>query len=408
VETDLNVVVVSFDALRADALGLYGYVKNTSPNLDAFAERSLVFDRAYTAAPVTPTSFASAFSGLLPPRVFHAWQFVAEDTIAGRFSKAGYTSVAIVNSVQLTPERRFDHGFEHYLWARNDPDEVLLDRATGWLLDYEGERPLFAWIHFLAPHAPYVHRPEAEHLYEGGYEGPFAETTGVRFEATDPADVRRIRDLYDGMVHYADSLFGRLLGRLDRMGMLEDTAVVVTADHGEAFMERGSFQHGKLYEEDVRIPLVIYHPRVEDGGRTDVLYNNVDLLPTLLRMVGHPSDGHYDGRDLLRLEREPEWWFSISMTGRERSLAARHGGRKLILACVPEQKRELYDLATDPEERNNLATVEARAAARLERRLAEILLGEPCTVMERAVRGKAQTAGLDEESVEALKALGYL
>lgn len=404
----MNVLIISFDALRADSLGLYGYPKETSPNLDAFARRSLVFDHAYTSAPVTPTSFASAFSGLLATRVFHAWKFVAEDTLAGRLRDAGYTTAGIFNTVQLTPERGFDRDFGHYVWVRNNPDDVFLDQATAWLFDHHEDRPLFAWIHFLSPHAPYVHRPEAEHLYAPGYDGPFAQTTGVKFEATDAADAARIRDLYDGMVHYSDSLFGKLIERVERMGLLQDTVVVVTTDHGEEFLERGGFQHGKLYEEHVRVPLLIYHPRVGLGTRTDVLFSNVDLLPTLLSMVGHPSDGRYDGIDLLRVERPPDWWFGVSMTGPERYFAARRGPRKLILTCTPERRSELYDLAADPGELHDISADDELATRSLEQRLEHVLHGDPCDVLQRAVRGKNATVGLDDESIRALEALGYL
>jgi arylsulfatase A-like enzyme len=408
VERGLGVIVISFDALRADALGLYGYSKNTSPNLDAFARRSLVFDRAYTSAPVTPTSFASAFSGLLAPRVFHAWNFVAEDTLAGRFRAAGYTTAGIVNTVQLTPERGFDRDFEHYVWVRNNPDDVFLDQATAWLFDHQDDQRLFAWIHFLTPHAPYVRMPEAEHLYAPGYEGPFTDSTGVKFEVEGPEDLARVRDLYDGMVFHSDEIFGKLIQRIERMGLLARSAVVVTADHGEEFLDHGGLQHGKLYEEAVRIPLLIYHPRVAVGNRTDVAYSNVDLLPTLLDMVGHTSDGHYDGHDLLALDRLPDRWFGVSMTGSERSLAARRGDRKLILTCVPERRSEVYDLAADRTERHDLAATHELAARALERQLAEVLLGDPCQVMQDAVQGKSQTVGLDEESIRALEALGYL
>lgn len=108
----VNVIVISFDVLRPDYLGVYGHDAPTSPAIDAFAENALVFDRAYTAAPVTQTSFAAVFSGMLPTRVFHAWDCVAEKTLADYFSAAGYHTAAVVNSVQLTPERHFDKGFD--------------------------------------------------------------------------------------------------------------------------------------------------------------------------------------------------------------------------------------------------------------------------------------------------------
>jgi len=398
-----------FLCLSDHFVGVYGYPKRTSPNIDTFAERSLVFDRAYTVAPVTPTSFASAFSGLLPTRMFHAWKFVAEDTLAARFSAAGYTSVGIVNSVQLTPQRDFDRGFDHYLWLRMNKDDVFLDQASAWLLDHSQDGPLFAWIHFLVPHAPYVYRDLATHLYDSDYEGPFAATTGGRFEAERPQDIERVRSLYDGNVFFSDMLFGRLMSRLESLGLRETTIVVLTSDHGEEFLEHGGFQHAKLTEETVRIPLLIYHPEVGRGSRTDVLYSNVDLMPTLLALVAHPSDGVYDGRNLLGLEDEPDRVLGVAMTdSNERYVSIREGSRKLILTCVPDPTLQLFDLEADPAELDNLALERSAADAGLASRLEGILGGDPCSVVDDAVRGQALATGLDEESIQALKDLGYL
>ena len=194
VDPNLNVIVVSFDALRADALGVYGSSRETSPAIDEFARGSLVFDSAHTSAPVSPTSFAAAFTGMLPWRVFRAWNLDYSNTLARQFADAGFETGAFINNVHLSPERHFDTGFQTYDFHKNDPDEEILENALSWFGEHSDER-LFAWVHFLSPHAPYDYRDFATHLYDETYEGRFSKTTGGLFDADAPEDIRRIKDL---------------------------------------------------------------------------------------------------------------------------------------------------------------------------------------------------------------------
>ncbi len=409
VRAGLNVIVISFDALRPDVLGAYGSPRGLSPNIDAWAQKSLVFTRAYTVAPVTPTSFAAVFSGMLPPRVFHAWQFVTVETLAAQFQRIGYQTVGFANSVQLTPERGFDRGFELYRWQRGGDDGEFLEKVRKWFVARKSDQPLFAWIHLLLPHAPYPYREMAAHLYDPAYRGPLEKTTGERFTATDPQDIARIKSLYEGQVFYLDHLFGQFLASLQKLDLLHNSLIVLTADHGEEFDEHGHFQHGFLYEEHVRIPLIIFHPDAKSGSRTNVLYSNVDLYPTLLEIVGQPTSHAIDGKSLISIEREPRMLVGVAMTAPvERFLSFREGTSKLILQCRPAEKAELYDLAQDPGEKQDRIAVDKKMASGLRSQLQQILFGEPCTVMEDAFRGASSTTGLDAASVAALKALGYL
>ncbi len=408
VQPGVNVIVVSYDALRADALGLYGSSRETSPNLDAFAGESVVFDRAYTVAPVTPTSFASAFTGLLPHRVFHAWNLSYDDTLARRFAAGGYRTAAFVNNVQLTAERHFDTGFELYELYRSRPDEEVLEGAVAWLEENRQAR-IFVWIHFLSPHSPYEYREASSHLYDESYEGRFERTTGRKFETDDRREIARLKSLYEGEVFYADALFGQLRSALEETGLLANSLVVVTSDHGEEFYEHGGFQHDRLTEEHVRVPLLVYHPAVRSASRSQVLTSNVDLFPTLLSVAGLEADLVLDGRDLTRLSTPPEWIAGVSMTGgKERWLSFRRGSLKLIQTCMPERSQVLYDLAADPAELHDLHGERPEVTRDLHRELEVVMGGPPCAQMQAAVRGTSPTVGLSPENVEALKALGYL
>lgn len=407
VQADVNVIVISFDALRADVLGTYGYPLATSPEIDAFAGESIVFDQAYTVAPVTPTSFAAAFTGLLPHRVFHDWNLVYTDTLASRFSAAGYKTAAFLNNIQLTTERHFNTGFDTYEYG-NDPEETIIERALKWLGEHRREK-IFAWVHFISPHSPYDYREMAAHLYDDSYQGEFLKTTGGKFDAEAPEDIARIRSLYDGEVFYADSLFAQLVAGLRELELFDRSVIVVTSDHGEEFMEHGGWQHDRLTEEHVRIPLIIRHPALAAPLRSGVLVSNLDLFPTLLSVTGIDFDGSVDGRDLTRILEEPEWIASVSMLGAHRRwLSMRRGPHKLIQMCMPEKTQQLFDLAADPGETRDLHQEMPQLARELYRDLGRAMGGDPCPMMQAAMQGKGPTVGLSQENIEALKALGYL
>ncbi|MEM8997315.1 MAG: sulfatase [Acidobacteriota bacterium] len=404
-----NVLVVSFDALRADALGTYGAEGDISPNIDAVAAESLVFDNGYSVAPVTPTSFAAAFTGMLPTRVFHAWKLEVTDTLAQRFADAGYETAAILNNVQLSAERHFDAGFDHFQTLRSRPDREVLDSAVAWL-DQPRNDPFFAWVHFLSPHSPYTRRAESEHLYDPDYEGPYVDTSGQPFAPEDPKDIERLWQLYLGEVYAVDRLFGELVDDLRTRGLLDRTILVITSDHGEEFGEHGGFQHDRLTEEHVHIPMIVRHPAtVGTPVRSPILTSNVDFKPSLLALAGIEFDGQGDGRNWRGLTAAPELVVGVSMTGgKERWLSLRQGPDKLIQTCIPDSQQRLFDLDSDPGEQADIASAEERRVRELYRDLGVILGGEPCRVMQNAVQGKNVTAGMTDEDIEALKSLGYL
>lgn len=406
---DANIIVVSFDALRADALGVYGYGRDTSPNIDRWAEQAVVFDHAYSAAPVTPTSFAAAFTAQLPFRTFKEWNLVPTRTLAGALSDAGYTSVGMINNSQITEERHFDQGFSELQAFDAISDDEMLERGTRWLIENRDER-FFLWLHFLSPHSPYDYRAQSSQFYDSNYSGEFKTTSTSKFETEDPTEVQRIRDLYDGEVYYADQLFGQLRDFLQEQGLLDSSILILTADHGEEFKERGGFQHRYLYEETVRIPLIIQHPQTDGGVRSQTFYSNVDLWPTLAAMVGATPPETSDGWNLLQPTQVDRAFVSVAMTDRKyRGMNLRQGDEKLILTCIPEMRAELYNLADDPEERHDLATGETGRVRDLLQML-RLISGadEPCQAIEDALAGKDQTEGLSPETIEGLRALGYI
>jgi arylsulfatase len=405
----MNVLVISFDALRADALGVYGYPRETSPNLNAFAHEALVFDNAYVASPVTPTSFAAAFTGLYPYKAFVGWKLISSTTLATVMQEAGYRTFALMNNVQLVTERNFDQGFDQYdtgPWA----DEKLLEDAIETIDQAaSGQEPFFGWIHFISPHTPYEFREMSAHLAGPKSEGRFADRTGGNFEIEHPDEIKRVRDLYDGEIFFADHNFGRLISHLQETGILDRTIVIVTSDHGEEFLEHGQVQHNALYEELVRVPLLVRHPGNPNHLRSGAPVMTMDLLPTVTSMVGLNAPPELDGIDLRQPVDPNRHRIVVGMTNRNRhEILSEQNGQKLIQSCKPEFSEELYNVHVDPGESSNIILDHPGVANRLGDLLENATGTEPCLLISNASQGVAPEELLSKEQIEELKSLGYI
>lgn len=402
VRNDLNFIFVSFDALRPDALGCMGNPRRVSPNIDAFASRSIVFENAYTASPVTPTSFAAAFTGMYPSRVFKDWKLQEQRTLARVFQEAGYETAAILNNAQLSPARNFHHGWKTYDYHLMSDDELILERAAVWLRE-NYEKRFLLWVHFVSPHAPYDYRPLAEHLYDPDYSGPFEESSGMHFDDAQPDDLAQIKRLYEGEVFYLDDLFHRLTSTLSELGLLDDSVIVLTSDHGEEFLEHGGFQHAKLYEETLRIPIIVYHPDLGEGLRTRLPFMNVDFLPTMAAIAGIPLAGPLDGINLLRGERRDRV-IALSYTGKDyHGMSMRRGSYKIILETRPDRTERLFNLKID--EKVDLSESLPDVSKALATEVWELLGGEEALRMGQFTD---PMQGLSDETLKALRALGYI
>jgi arylsulfatase A-like enzyme len=404
---DLNFLIVSFDALRADAMGIYGYDRDTSPNLDQFARESLLFDTAYTASPTTPTSFAAAFTGQYPYRVFIGWNLIPSVTLAGLLQENGFYTFGLFNNIQLAEERHFNQGFEKYAVVTS-PDEKVLAEAKQLLNEAAGQR-FFGWIHFISPHSPYEYREMSSQLAGLEDEGRYAMTTGGDFDVANEQELTRVRNLYDGEIYFGDDLFRQLMEHVESLGLMDNTVIIVTSDHGEEFMEHGQLQHNAVYEELVRIPLMIRHPGLKESARTDVPYVNVDLLPTIAAMAGIEPPGNIDGIDLFHAFDADRFRLSASMTNNKRyEIANEQSADKLILGCTPEFREELYDLEMDPGEKNDLILDKPQLAGMLSDAMKDITKSDPCKIMMNANRGRLPEELLSPEQIEQLRSLGYI
>jgi len=417
-----NVVIFLADTLRADYLGAYGHAAPTSPRLDAFARRAVLFEDAWAQASWTRSAVASILTGLhvgshgvdredrvLPP----AAQTLAESLRAG-----GYATGAFVANHLLGGRFGYDQGFDAWNPGTQTlygaPAADLVREALAWV--DSGRRPFFLYVHTMEPHAPYTPseedlRPFAGEAYTGATDTRALLRLGQLGTLT-PEGLRFLRARYQGEVHQNDRAFGALLDGLHARGLDDSTVVVFTADHGEEFLEHGGTEHAKtLYQELVRVPLVARVPGGREGAREKATVQQIDLMPTLLALAGLPAPGMLPGRDLRGWleggpapEAAPPVLFSEERFAVVDKAAARAGGLKLIFNNDgPALWRagahlELYDLARDPLEKTNLAGSHPIAAAFLERRLESF---------RNAQAAAAQSVALSTSEKEELRALGY-
>jgi arylsulfatase A-like enzyme len=420
-----SVVLVSIDTLRADHLGAYGYARPTSPNLDALARESLLFERCYSHSPKTASSHMSLFTGVLPAA--HGvlnWDEggtrrpEALPTLASLLKRAGYRTAAYTSGGNVSAGLGFDDGFDSYVDASGMTSLALAQLA---LEDLARERrPFFLFVHTYAVHDPYLPPPEHARLFvDAGYAGRIVasqEALGVgsdwqqlhraywaRVDAADPADRRHVVDLYDAGIHAMDADLGRLLERF-RALFGDEALLVVVSDHGEEFQEHGRWTHSSLYDEVLRVPFLVRFPTAAHAGRVTATARLSDVMPTLLDWLGQKAPGHVQGTSLLPVlagsDRRPRphlaEWSSMGMT------AVRTSEVKYLSAKKGE---ELYDLAQDPGETRNLLPAAADRAYAL-RLAGERIFEASFALKERLGRGDAPR--LDPQTRKQLEALGYV
>jgi arylsulfatase A-like enzyme/Tfp pilus assembly protein PilF len=408
----VNVILIVVDTLRADHLGCYGYRHVQTPHIDALASGGARFGRVVPAAPVTAPSVTTILTSTYP--IFHGVhdnEFFAINpalpTIASVFRDAGYRTAGFVGSVVLDRRYGFDQGFDHFdddmsaefvIYYKDDPYEQqhvqgaqrraedVTRAAVEWLENQSGRKPLFCMVHYFDPH--------------------------LRYDPPPPYRDRYRNALYDGEIAYTDAQIGVLLDAIAKMGIRDNTLVVLTADHGEGLGEHGENSHGYfLYDSTVWVPLIFnLRGRVASNRVVASQVRTVDIMPTVL--------------DLARLE-TPETAQGASVAGalqgaealadRDAYMETFHtlyfyrwhelqGLRTAEWKYVRAPQPELYDLRSDPNEWVNLYEERTEDARRLESALA---------AMESELsRGQSAFSAYRLESkpetLEKLRTLGYV
>ncbi len=305
-----NVILIVIDALRPDHLGCYGYGRPTSPNIDSLARESIVFDNAVAAAPWTKTSFSSFLTGLYPFQ--HGvvdWEAVMPEsivTLAEMLQASGYRTMAIVNMLGITGRFKVLSGFDQVSEAakyKRDAEKTTSDAID---MINAATEPFFLMIHYFDTHWPY--RPPVKYidLVTGGASHVLVvKQQARRSDFHKPPDEVVEKDVayYDACIRFVDHELSRLLDYLDKAGLRENSVIIITADHGEAFWEHGFGSHGhSVYDEEIRVPLIFSNPvEFPKGRRIEDQVSLVDLTPTIAALTHLDDKHHREGRNLVRL-----------------------------------------------------------------------------------------------------------
>jgi arylsulfatase A-like enzyme len=371
-----NVVLIVVDALRPDHLGCYGYERPTSPVIDGLAQDGVFFETAVTAAPWTKTSFSSFLTSLYPfQHGVGGWEQIMPDsvvTLPEVLRGHGYSTMAVINMLGITGRFEVLKGVDDVSAAakyKRDAEKATTDAIE---LIRRGSPPFFIIIHYFDVHWPY--RPPIRYVDMIRAEGdvdPIAAGGRVQRGVADrPAQAVIDREIlmYDACIRFTDNEIGRLLGFLDASDMRDETLVIVTADHGEAFWEHGAGSHGRsVYDEEIRVPLIFNSPELyRKPQRVGQQVSLMDLVPTIMGITGASDDHHREGRDLTPLIRKgileaaPERLLPTDLDLAESTLqkapdtkGIRSRDWKLILEPATALF-QLYDQRHDPGETDNL------------------------------------------------------
>lgn len=428
-----NVVLISIDTLRADHLATYGYERRTSPEIDRFAGEALVFDRAFATSPVTLGSHMSIFTGLYPSHhgVVRATMSLPDSTItlADLLHREGYTTAAFTGGGFVRQKFNY-HTFDHFqhksYWDIHDAEIRQLEEVLAWIENRDGD-PFFLFWHTYKVHSPYSPEDEYDVFASADYQGivdPDPEEEAPVCIGSDKArqcnwkgkpyydllvdrmtagDIQHVIDKYDGEILAVDAMFSRLMAKLDAEGLTDDTVVIFLSDHGETFAERKSsyfIGHGVLYQEVLRVPLMIKIPS-GPKGRIPHIVELIDVMPTVLEIVGLKVPEGIDGSSLFEKAREPRGRHparaELVFRGME---SVRVPGFSLISRETRRGVRtELYDLRQDPGETRNLVAENHP----MEQALARLLISRSGDVPQ-----AGEEIVLDDDLIRDLKSLGYL
>ena len=413
-----NVLLVTIDTLRADHTSLHGYAKPTTPFLEELAAEGVRFDRAYGTSSWTVPSVASLISGKLPSTHgivsgFVQDQEVVEQQVLGAehvllaeaLRDAGYWTVGVTANGHLAPELGFAQGFDRYEHLGFAAFPSVRDALDPLIDELRGAEPWFLWVHAFDPHGPYLARGDVAAFLDDPqtFDPALANELTRIVSLPDLLDAgvragseshRHLLALYDAEIRFVDDGLRELFAAI---GVGTNDLVLVTADHGEEVGDHGDWWHGRtLYEESIRVPLVVRFPGGESAGRVvDRPVSGIDLMPEILRRAGVVPPPGLDGAGLFAEPRPVRASLETHAT-----LEAWIDADEKLIRDTAAARSMLFDLAADPGEANDLAPRHAATRLRLERDLARALLDAPTFVAEKKT--------LDPEHVEKLRALGYV
>jgi len=454
-----NILIFLIDTQRADFLETYGHEQPTSPNLKAFSEDALVFEKAYAAASSTSPSHASIFTStyphthgvwnriILPGRenaIYPSLAFGAI-TLAEVLLDGGYDTAGICGGGNLQNTRGLSQGFEvwdsKFLGAKN-----RVQRSFQWLSKTrKKDRPFFLFLHTYQVHTPYLPAPEYVKIFaDPEYDGPFLKAWQDAYESYSsrpkvpgairkiqqdffnpllpsdhtepppPEDINFLKDLYRAEIRQMDDAFGELVAWLKKEELYDNTLIVVTSDHGEEFWEHGTYGHHQVYDTTMHVPFIVRAPGGPRGEVRKEPIELIDLMPTLVDIAQLPPPPSMVGRVLnwqtpyADAETRPVIGES---NWPEHQIAWRVGQRKAMLFPDEDRKAEVYDFAKDSLETKDIATKADGLAflQEVEAKLSRWM--ETCLQWRKDFQlqpGNREQDRMSDDALAEMEALGYL
>ena len=319
-EPPRGVILISIDTLRADRLGAYGYAKETSPNFDRLAASGVLFEHAIAPYPSTLTSHMSMFTGyypqehgVLPPSTVLADSI---ETLPERFLEHGFRTAGHTEGGFVAGGYGFRRGFEEFTDTAYQADtdvERTFDRGLAFLRRLGADDRFFLFLHTYSVHDPYTPPEEYQRLFWSQPPPDVFASSGENLRRINEGELDLSAEgltyfeaMYDASVRYVDDVLGRFVAELTESGLLAETLLVVTSDHGEEFLEHGRMAHTQVYPECLEVPLLIVHPDLATGRSVRGLVELVDLPPTLYELAGLPAPATLSGESLVAQIGDPE------------------------------------------------------------------------------------------------------
>ncbi len=364
-----NLIMISIDTLRRDHLGCYGYWRNTSPHIDRLAEQGVIFDNAVSASSWTLPSHTSMLTGLYPS--FHGLEDDGVtlspkiETLAEKLNEMGYWTVGVISHIYVSSAFNLNRGFQVFddsmidEGSRNPIAEEVVDRTLE-IMTSQVQQPYYLFVHFFDPHWDYTPpAPYDEKFTSDDYEGSIDGTLPTFSQYVDgrqkisKADLRRLTALYDGEIAYVDAQIGRMLDELRQRGLMDNTTVALTSDHGEEFKDHGRLGHAiSLFRELVGVPFIISgHDAFPSGERRKDIVSPVDIFPTLLDLAGYKGERTTQGISLVESvisDQRPVFAESIRYGNEKRTVRQ---GRFKLIHNIQGDNRYYFDVVNDPKEK---------------------------------------------------------
>ena len=419
-----NVIFILIDTLRADHLSHFGYERNTTPNLDAFANESLSFENTFSPAPWTPTAMASIFTGLyptihgmIPPNSREeALKSAAKltdkvYTLAELFKDNGYHTMAVQTNPWLSEAFGYSQGFDNYVFKHRQKADIINNEAYKLLNEYienkeNKDKPFYLYLHYLDPHNPYKAPKDYDKYYNDNISGQY-----------DDKAQELIRK-YDREIKFTDDKLGELFNFLKEKKLYKDSIIVILADHGEQFFERGHHGHGfNVYNEEIHVPFFIKAPKLK--GKVTQAVSSIDLFSTLIDLnnlkneKSSPLGFSLINKEGLEQRKRTDILSEIKRKFQEKALITTNLNKLIneyelnkkdeeILQSRPESQK-VYNLQTDALEKNEIKDEEL--TQKLNKRFEKVYTK---VLQNKITLDKNDSLKMDEKTINELKSLGYL